>query len=370
MKKLGFGCMRLPVFDGDVTKIDDAMVCRMVDAFMEQGFTYFDTAYPYHNEHSEAAVKRCLVDRYERDRFVLADKMPVWMVKKYEDFRPIFDVQLERCGVTYFDYYLLHALDANRIEQLEEQGGFRFLSEMKEAGFIRNIGFSFHDTADVLEKVLSAHPEVDFVQLQINYYDWDSESVQSRLCYECATRHNVPVVVMEPIKGGTLANLSDAPAKILKDLNPKNNLSIASYAIRFVASLENVFMVLSGMSDEAQMLDNLSYMKEFEPLTKEEQTAITQVVEELKKLPTIPCTKCSYCVADCPKQIRIPHLFEAYNHMVQFGDSAITRRRFTDAMGEGKVRPEACIKCGKCEGHCPQHLEIRSLLEQVGKTFA
>lgn len=366
-KKLGFGCMRLPVLNGDTTQIDDEQFCKMVDTFIEQGFVYFDTAYPYHNEMSEGAVKRCLVDRYDRDRFLLADKMPVWLVKEYSDFEKIFNTQLERCGVEYFDFYLLHALEEDRVKELEKIGGFEFVQKMKAEGKVKHAGFSFHDSAKVLDQILTDHPEVDFVQLQINYYDWDSEKVQSGACYEVAKKHGVPVIVMEPIKGGTLANLAEGPAEILRGLG--TDASFASYAIRYVASLDNVFMVLSGMSDYAQLCDNTSYMKDFVPLSDAERQAIAKVVEELKKLPTIPCTKCKYCVAGCPMKILIPDLFEAYNTSVQFGVTPVTRRGYDRAVSEDHARPSECVKCGMCEEQCPQHLNIRELLEQVSQKF-
>lgn len=366
-KKLGFGCMRLPFLNGNNEEIDDEQFCKMVDAYIEQGFCYFDTAFPYHNQKSEAAVKRCLVDRYDRSQYLLADKMPVWLTKEYADYEKYFNMQLERCGVTYFDYYLLHALGADRIKELEEIGGFRFLEEMKAAGKIRHIGFSFHDTAAVLDETLKNHPEVEFVQLQINYYDWDSEGVQSGACYDVATKYGVPVIVMEPIKGGNLANLAEGPAKILRKIDDK--ASFASFAVRYVASLENVMVVLSGMSNYEQLLDNISYMKDFKPLTEEEQKAIAQVVEELKKLPTIPCTGCRYCVDDCPKKILIPDLFGAYNTTVKFGLTEVTGRGFKEATREDHAKPSECLKCGKCEGHCPQHLQIRDLLETVADRF-
>ena len=365
-KKLGFGCMRLPILDGDVERIDDEAFCRMIDTYLEQGFNYFDTAYPYHNQKSEAAVKRCLVDRYDRERFLLADKMPVWMVKEKADWNRIFSTQLERCGVTYFDFYLLHAMNQERVREAEQKGGFDFMKQMKQEGKIRHIGFSFHDTADVLDEILTNHPEMEFVQLQINYYDWDSENVQSGKCYETAVKHGVPVIVMEPVKGGTLASLVKEPAAILQSLDA--DASFASFAIRFAASLENVAVVLSGMSDFSQLKDNTSYMKEFQPLSEEEQKGIRRVVEELQKLPTIACTKCRYCVEGCPKKIQIPDLFGAYNMVVQFGDTPVTRRGYDQAVnGHGKASD--CIRCGKCEGQCPQHLSIRELLVQVSETF-
>ena len=214
-KKLGFGCMRLPVIDGDMERIDDELFCKMVDTFMEQGFTYFDTAYPYHNQKSEGAVKRCLVDRYDREKFYLADKMPMWSAKEYADYERIFAEQLERCGVEYFDFYLLHALYGERYEEGVKLGAFDFVQKMKAEGKIKHVGFSFHDTADVLDKILTEHPEMEFVQLQINYYDWESENVQSRKCYEVAVKHGVPVIVMEPVKGGTLAKVPESVEKML-----------------------------------------------------------------------------------------------------------------------------------------------------------
>ena len=365
-KKLGFCCMRLPVIDGDMERIDDELFCKMVDTFMEQGFTYFDTAYPYHNQKSEGAVKRCLVDRYDRYKFYLADKMPMWSAKEYADYERLFAEQLERCGVEYFDFYLLHALYGERYEEGVKLGAFDFIQKMKAEGKIKHAGFSFHDTADVLDKILTEHPEMEFVQLQINYYDWESENVQSRKCYEVAVKHGVPIIVMEPVKGGTLASLAPQAAAVLDELNP--NASYASFAVRYTASLENVFMVLSGMSDYEQLLDNTSYMKDFVPLSEKEQAGITKVVEELAKLPTIPCTKCRYCVDGCPQKINIPGLFQAYNNVIQFGDNAVSRRRYEDAISERGLA-SACVECGLCEEQCPQHLEIRSLLKDVANMF-
>lgn len=367
-KKLGFGCMRLPVLNGDNEQIDDAQFCKMIDSFLEQGFMYFDTAYPYHNEKSEAAVRRCLVERHERSSFYLADKMPVWLIKNEEDYERIFQTQLERCGVEYFDFYLLHAMNRERAKETEEMGGFDFVRRMKAEGKIRHIGFSFHDSAEALDEILSRHPEMEFVQLQINYYDWESESVQSRKCYETAVRYGKAVIVMEPVKGGTLANLVKEPAEVLRKLDEK--ASFASYAVRFAASLEGVVMVLSGMSDWAQLQDNTSYMREFKPLNPEEKQAIEKVVEELAKLPTIPCTKCRYCVEGCPKKIQIPDLFETYNMTVQFGVTDNYRRHYKEQTAEEHGKADDCIRCGKCEGQCPQHLQIRKLLENVAQTFA
>lgn len=366
-KKLGFGCMRLPVTDGSTENINDAAFCEMIDSYIEQGFKYFDTAYPYHNGRSEEAVGRCLVQRYARDRFFLASKMPVWLVKEYADYGKYFEEQLKKCQVEYFDFYLLHAMNKDRVKEAENLGGFQFVQGMKAEGKIRHIGFSFHDKADVLDEILTNHPEMEFVQLQINYYDWESENVQSRKCYEVAQKYGVPVIVMEPVKGGTLANMTGRPAEILKELSPE--ASFASYAIRYAASLENVMLVLSGMSDEQQLIDNTAYMREFRPLDERERAAIARVVEELAAMPTIACTKCRYCVEGCPQKIPIPDVFEDYNMTVQFGINETNRgsyRRHTADGGSADV----CIRCGKCEGQCPQHLPIRDLLVKVAETFA
>lgn len=366
-KKLGFGCMRLPIIGDKTENIDFDTFSKMVDTFMGQGFTYFDTAYPYHNEKSEEAVRKCLVERYPRDSFLLADKMPVWLVKTNEDYQKIFDTQLERTGATYFDFYLLHALNKERFDFLQETGGFEFGTKMKAEGKVKNLGFSFHDSAEVLDEILTAHPEVDFVQLQINYFDWNSINVQSGDCYAVAEKHNVPIIVMEPVKGGTLANLIGKPAELLQELNPE--ASYASYAIRFVASLPNVMMVLSGMSTMEQMLDNTSYMKDFVPLTSKEKDVIKKVTSALEEMKSIRCTSCQYCVKGCPKKIRIPSIFTVYNMSMQFGITDSIRRQYREVTGEKRGKASDCIACGKCEQQCPQHLSIRELLKEVASSL-
>ena len=360
MKKLGFGTMRLPLLDSDNAKsIDYKQTEEMVDYFLDNGFTYFDTAYPYHEEMSEDAVNRCLVKRHPRDKFVLADKMPIMRVKSQSDYQMFFEEQLRRCGVDYFDYYLLHNMGKDRYENTCRFGGFEFIEEQKRKGNAVKIGFSFHDDAKLLDKILTEHPEVDFVQLQINYLDWDSQVTQSGLCYETAAAHNKPVIVMEPVKGGTLANLTPAAKEIFDNSNPTG--TAASYAIKYAASLENVFMVLSGMSNMSQMKDNVSYMKDFSALTEHERDTIAKIKAELDRSISIPCTGCKYCMEECPKNINIPSYFGLYNlYSVTGNKTNMYYERYK--MGHGLA--SECIKCGKCEKICPQHIDIRGNLEK------
>lgn len=389
MKKLGFGTMRLPLLNSEDPKsIDYKQFDEMVDHFLENGFTYFDTAYPYHGEVSEAAVKRCLVDRYSRESFVLADKMPIMRVKAAEDYQRFFDEQLKRCGVDYFDYYLLHNIGRDRYENTVKYGGFEFISKMKEKGYVGKIGFSFHDNAELLDRVLTEHPEVDFVQLQINYLDWDSPVAQSGACYETAAKHNKPVIVMEPVKGGTLANLPPAAMEEYRrscgkcensgeyengkeyekceedDKNGKYGGQIpspASYAIRYAASLDNVMMVLSGMSSMEQLVDNVSYMKDFVPLNEQERQMLARITDILNSTVSIPCTNCKYCMEECPKNINIPAYFGLYNlHSVTGKKTNMYYERYK--LNHGLA--SECIECGRCEKICPQHINIRKNLKE------
>jgi predicted aldo/keto reductase-like oxidoreductase len=350
--KLGFGLMRLPMI-GD--KVDLEQTKNMVDRFLAEGFTYFDTAYVYINGKSEEVVKEAIVKRHPRESFQLATKMPVWMVKEYGDFQKLLDTQLERTGAGYFDFYLLHALDKDRAVQMEEVGGWKFGLEMKEKGLIKHLGFSFHDKAAVLDDILTKHPEAEFVQLQINYIDWNSDDVQSRECYEVAMKHNTPVVIMEPVKGGSLAAMSPDIQDMFKKSNPE--LSIASWAVRYAASLDGVVTVLSGMSENSQMEDNLSFMKNFKPLQEQEYKVIDKVVEELSKVPVIPCTACKYCVDDCPQKINIPGVFEAFNSYKIYQNLSSAKGHYGWVTGDGGKASD-CIACGSCESHCPQHIAI------------
>ncbi len=361
--KLGFGLMRLPMIGEEV---DLEQTKKMVDRFMEKGFTYFDTAYPYINGKSEAVVKEAIVKRYPRESFQLATKLPVWMVRKYEDMQPLFDTQLERTGAGYFDFYLLHALNKQRMEDIEKCGVWEFGRELKEKGLIKHLGFSFHDKAEYLDQILTKHPEAEFVQLQINYADWEDDNIQSRLCYETARKHNIPVVVMEPVKGGALAAMSPEVQAIIKTENP--DLSIASWAIRYVASLDGIITVLSGMSDLEQMDDNLSYMLDFKPLQETEYRTIEKVVRELQKVPIIPCTSCKYCVEGCPQKIDIPGVFNGYNNYLRYRNLEGAKGHYNWLTG-GSGKASECIACGACENQCPQHIEIIERMREIAGVF-
>ncbi len=366
--KLGFGLMRLPIINNDEKQIDMEQFCKMVDNFISCGGTYFDTAYIYHGGCSERAFKEAVVDRYPRDKFTIADKMPFFEIKEESQLEQIFSEQLERCGVEYFDYYLLHSLNETFIETCEKVNAIDFVLKKKEQGYIKKVGFSFHDTALVLDKFLTKYPEMEFVQLQINYLDYESQDIQSRKCYEVALKHQKPVIVMEPIKGGLLANLPEEIEKILKQKD--TNASIASWAIRFAASLENVKMVLSGMSNIEQMKDNLSYMENFIPLTIEEKQLVLEVGEQIKNYTAIACTKCRYCENSCPMGLAISDYFEIYNDFKRYGKTFLPRalRRY-NRITKDKPKASACISCGVCEEVCPQHLKIRGLLSEIAENF-
>lgn len=368
MKKLGFGMMRLPLLnEEDKKSIDKKTVCQMVDTFMERGFTYFDTAYMYHEYESERAMKDVLVTRKDRDSYTLASKLPVMQLKEKEDMERIFNEQREKCGVEYFDYYLLHALDAEHYKTVKRLDCFGFAMQKKAEGKVKHVGFSFHDSAEVLDQILTEHPEAEFVQLQLNYLDWEDVKVQSRKCYETAVKHGKKVVVMEPVKGGTLAKLPKKAEDVLKALHP--DWSAASWAIRFVASLENVMVVLSGMSTPEQMDDNTAYMKELEPLTeKEKQVLLGEVVDSIHEAAKIPCTACRYCVEGCPMNIAIPEYFALYNDEITDKGNPEHAKRYAELTKEhGKASD--CVECGQCEGACPQHLPAITWLKKVAEVF-
>ena len=362
--KLGFGFMRLPMIGENV---DIEQTIQMVDLFMKKGFTYFDTAYGYLGGKSEEAIKTTLVDRYPRESFQLATKLPAWAgAKTEEEAKEMFYTSLRRTGAGYFDFYLLHNLGDNRTEAFDKFHIWDFVKEKKEEGLIKHIGFSMHDSAENLEKVLIAHPEVEFVQLQITYIDWESASIQSRKCYEVARKYNKPVIVMEPVKGGNLAKLPADIEQIFKDYNP--DASLPSWAIRFVASHEGLVTVLSGMSTLAQLEDNVSFMEDFKPLSEEEFMVIDQVVEKLNAKPSIPCTGCSYCTKDCPQGVNIPAIFKAINFKNVFDNETSAKNEYNWATNSG-VKASDCIACGQCESVCPQHIEIIEELKKCAEFF-
>lgn len=361
MKKLGFGTMRLPLYNfEDKASINQELFNQMVDYFLEAGFTYFDTAYPYHEQMSEVACKKALADRYDRKSYIFADKMPTILVKSAEEYSMYFSQQLEKTGVGYFDYYLMHNMGRDRYAKTSKFGGFEFALKKKEEGVIKNFGFSFHDDAKTLDMILTQHPEVDFVQLQINYLDWENDVIQSRKCYETAIKHGKKIAVMEPVKGGTLANLPEKAAKLLYDFNPE--VSPASYAIRFAASLDNVFMVLSGMNDMQQVVENTALMDNMKPLNADEQKILAKVVDIINTSNEIPCTSCGYCMEVCPKNIAISGLFGVYNNYKVNGN--FSNMYYNRAVYE-KGKASDCIECHACEKNCPQHIEISQELKKI-----
>lgn len=365
IKKLGFGMMRLP--KNAEGEIDVEQVKVMVDAFMEAGFTYFDTAWVYNG--SEEATRKALVERYPRESYQLATKNAAWSgCKTKEDAIAQFEESLARTGAGYFDNYLLHNLGPNRTQVFEDLDMWNFVKEMKAAGKIKKYGFSFHSTPEELEQILTAHPDVDFVQLQINYADWEEPSVQSRGVYEVARKFNKPIVVMEPLKGGLLANPPKSAKDLLLDKAPQ--LSAASWGIRFAANLEGVLCVLSGMSDLAQVQDNIAYMKDFTGLTDEEVATVEAAREEIAKIPLIPCTSCNYCAEACPSQIGISGLFGAMNQYTLYNnlESAKGELGFR-VFAKGLKGASECIECGQCESVCPQKIEIREELKKIAEIF-
>ncbi|MBQ9936821.1 MAG: aldo/keto reductase [Oscillospiraceae bacterium] len=368
MKKLGFGLMRLPTLSDDVTNIDFEKLNKMVDVFMEKGFTYFDTAAPYHKGFSEIAFKNCVSSRYKREEYTVADKLSFFMIDKKEDMEGFFEKQLEKLGVDYIDYYLLHAMGRPSYKKATDFDAFSFVQKKKAEGKIKSVGFSFHDKAEFLDEMLTAHPEMEFVQLQINYLDWEDVNIESKKCLEICKKHNKPVIVMEPVKGGSLVNIPDEADELFKSLN--KDASNASWAVRFAASCEGVFMVLSGMSNIEQLNDNISFMEDFKPLTKEEFDATQKVSQIIKESITVPCTNCKYCVDDCPKNIAIPDYFSAYNNLKRFGSKqVVVAKTYYNNISKEHGKASDCIACGKCEGHCPQHIEIRRHLQDVAAAF-
>lgn len=365
-KNFGFGCMRLPM--KFKVKVDYKEFSAMIDKFMAEGFNYFDTAHGYVATQSETSIRDCLSKRYPRDSFILTNKLSSNCFKKEADIRPFFEKQLKACGVEYFDFYLMHAQSSENYQQYKNANAYKVAGQLKEEGKVRHVGLSFHDKADVLDMILTENPEVEVVQIQFNYRDYNDAGVQGKECLEVCRKHNKPVIVMEPVKGGALVNLPEPAQRVFDELG--SSLSYASYAVRFAASFEGIAMVISGMSNMEQMEDNLSFMKDFKPLSDIEREAIDKVSAIICDSNIIQCTACRYCVDGCPQKINIPELFACYNAKKQ--DKGLIKwnsRQYYDAHINNSGKASDCIECGKCEKICPQHLEIRKLLKSVSKEF-
>ena len=365
IKKLGFGLMRLPKLDDG--KFDLEQIKQMVDLFLSKGFTYFDTAWAYPG--SEDAIRQALVERYPRDKFTIATKNAAWInCKTREDAIAQFETSLRQTGAGYFDFYLLHNLGEGRTHFFDDFKMWDFVFEKKREGLIKHVGFSFHSTPQELDEILTAHPEAEFVQLQINWADWENPAIQSRGCYEVARKHGKPIVIMEPIKGGSLANPPESVAKVFKAANP--DASLASWAVRFAASLDGIIAVLSGMSTLDQMKDNVAYMENFKRLDDSEQATVEEARKVLSGIPIIPCTVCDYCAKVCPQNIGISGSFTAYNVFTLYKDKTFADGQYSWLVKmHGKNNAGQCVKCGACERVCPQHIPIRANLVKVAEAF-
>ena len=368
-KHLGFGMMRLPM-DGD--KIDNGKVCEMVDRFIDEGFNYFDTAHGYHNGLSEIAVRECLTSRHDRSEYILTNKLTDEYFKSEEEIRPLFESLLEACGVEYFDFYLMHALSADNVDHYKKCRAYETLLELKKEGKIRHAGFSFHDKPEVLDRILTDFPEVEIVQIQFNYLDYEDVALEGRKVYEVCRKHNKPILVMEPVRGGSLVNLPEGAAAVLDSIRAESgsDCSNAGYAIRFAADPEGIEVVLSGMSTIEQVADNTSVMKDFAPLTEAEKKGLLKAADAYRAIGAVPCTKCRYCIEEnhCPMDITIPAMFTVYNNMIMF-NASYPWINYDTVTAEGHGKASDYIECGMCEEVCPQHLEIRELLKKVAAKF-
>ena len=364
-KNFGFGCMRLPMVEtADGKEVNYEIFSKMIDEFIGAGFNYFDTAHGYLGGKSETALRDCLAKRYPREAFVLTNKLSNSFFKCEEDIRPFFESQLEACGVDYFDFYLMHAQDRSNFEKYKKCRAYETAFDLKREGKIGHVGLSFHDTAEVLDNILTTYPEVEVVQIQFNYADYEDASVESRKCLEVCRKHGKPALVMEPVKGGSLVNLPEDAKAVFDALGGG---SYASYAIRFAASFDGIAVVLSGMGNMDMMRDNLSYMTDFKPLSDEEWGAIEKVSAIFRGQDVIPCTDCKYCMECCPMHIPIPALFACLNGRRAFKNW--NTDYYYEVHTEDGPKASDCLRCGMCEKACPQHLKIRDLLMEVEREF-
>lgn len=367
-KHLGFGMMRLPM-KGE--EMDTDRISEMVDAFIAGGFNYFDTAHGYHKGMSETAIKASLTSRHDRSEYLLTNKLTDAFFNTEEEIRPLFESQLEACGVDYFDFYLLHSVHAKNFDHYKKTRAYETVLDLKKEGKVRHIGFSFHDKAEVLDRILNEWPEIEIVQIQFNYFDYEDLVVESRKVYEVARKHGKPVLVMEPVRGGNLVNLPEKAQALFDNLRAEtgSTASNASYAVRFAATFEGMEVVLSGMSNMDQLNDNMSFMKDFEPLSDKEMETCLKAADEFRNLGAIPCTSCRYCIEEnqCPMDIRIPAMFTLYNKKLMF-NKLNSWESYEDITKEHGMASD-CIKCGMCEGVCPQHIEIREKLTKVAEIF-
>ncbi|MBR0472460.1 MAG: aldo/keto reductase [Methanosphaera sp.] len=369
MKKLGFGLMRLPQTDDNPENIDQEQLNQMVDIYMENGYNYFDTAYPYHNGLSETALKKAVVDRYPRESFKIADKLPIFFIHEEKDMQPYFEEQLERCGVEYFDYYMLHNVCSWNEYAFTKVDSFGFLKQKKKEGLVKQIGISLHDEPKYLEKILEQHPEIDFVQLQINYLDWEDKAIQAKKCYEIARKYNKPIIVMEPIRGGGLAKIPEEAEKLMKEYNPETKPS--SWALRFCAGLQDVVMVLCGMNNIEQMKENIESMNDYQPINKEEQEILEKVADIIHSAIEIPCTSCNYCLETCPQNIYISKYFELYNAEKQTKWQGFSQQvnLYLTYIEKNYGRARDCVECDVCIHQCPQRLDIPGYMKKVSEEF-
>ncbi|OED29547.1 aldo/keto reductase [Methanosphaera sp. WGK6] len=369
MKKLGFGLMRLPLLDeDDVSSINQELFNEMVDLFMKCGFTYFDTAYIYLKGNSEKSFKKAVVDRYPRDSFVVADKLPIFDLESTSQMQDVFEEQLERCGVDYFDYYLLHNVSTKHVSKFTDIDSFKFVRDMKACGKIKHIGISCHDTPEFLDNILTKHPEIEFVQLQINYLDWMDKNIQARNCYDIVCKHGLKVVIMEPLKGGALINVPHDVKGLFK--NYDETRSVASWAMRFNLSLDNVLVILSGMKNMDDLQDNISTVDNFKGISKEESNILNKAVDIINDTSAIKCTSCNYCIDNCPANINISKFFELYNTQKLLNQSHSIAMYYRNYVSDSNhKKPSDCLKCNKCLDYCPQKLNIPDNLDKVGQLF-